>query len=220
MLTSYAVRVNKIPYLLWFTNGIRLDVNFKKMQIQNKHGAMKSKISQVSTLQIFFLKYLPILLLLAVGGVVPDSFKELALLGVGIFIAFSVLYMFTNHTKYFKLFILAGSASVWFYMIKGGDAGNFERILLYSIEALIVGYIIFEITSGRWERYYFLEDIESDISINSERKKRPMVKIGNREFLKVNTGYDYLKTFRVSGFFIFVGNEIKEEEEVEDENDS
>lgn len=218
MLTSYAVRVNKIPYLLWFTNGIRLDIDFKKMQIQNEHGAMKSKITQVNPLQIFFMKYLPILLLLIVGGVVPDSLKEWALLGTGISIAFLVLYVFIYHTQWFKLFILIGSAFVWTYMLNGGDASNFERILLYSIEALIIGYVIFEISSGRLEKYYFLEDIESEISVKNERKKKPIIKIWNKEFLQVNSGYDYLKTFRVSGFFIFVGNEIFEEAENENYN--
>lgn len=218
-MKTFAVRVNKAPYFLFSTRGTEIKIDFEKMKMESKNGT-KSSITKVSEFQIFMMKYVPILLLLIVGGVFPYGMKEIYLWLSGGVIAFTVLSVFINHIKWFKLFVLASSALVWAYMLlNGGDAYNFERILLYSVEWLMVGFIGWEINSGRWSNYYSLDDFESNITIKNSKTKTPFLKIGSKSFLNIDTGFNYMKSYRMSGYYIFIGNEIMQDEaKNEDDN--
>lgn len=210
-MKEYYTRVNKIPYLLWFSDGIILDADLQKKIVQN--GNAISNIKKVSKTEIFLMKYLPLLLLLLVGGNAPDSMLELAYFGVGALLTYLVMYMFLNHINWFKLLVFFISAFVWFLLLKvDGSAYVIDRVLLYSFESLMIGYVLWEILSKRWDKYYYLINVKSDVKISSERKKRPLIKIGNKEFLKFNTGVNYLKTMRMSGYYLCVIEEINNDE--------
>ncbi|MDD2653012.1 MAG: hypothetical protein PHX44_08185 [Sulfurimonas sp.] len=224
-MSKHIAKINKVPYLLWFNHSTIVEADWKREQIWNDFGT-KSKIQKVNKWLIFLLKYVPLFLLLLIGGVAPENTQDYGFFTLGGMIAFLSIWVFMKYPNWIKLYIIAiCGMGVWFLTkseIHGihGIAYYIDRVFMFGTEALFLGYIVYEILTGKWDKYYFLRHVWSDITLKTERKSKPLLKIGNREILNIKTGVDYVATARAGGFFAMIDKdeEILEGEENEEDN--
>lgn len=219
-MSKHIARINKVPYLLWFNVLTVVSVDWQRGWIHNDFGT-KSKIVKVNKYVVFAMKYLPLLLLLLVGGNAPQDALEVALFALGAIITYLSIWVFTEKPDWFKLYVVALSfGGLWLLTQSEIKEIGFwiDRTLLFATEALILGFVIHEIVTKKWDKYYYLKHVMSDITLKSERKAKPLLKILNKEMLNVKTGVDYIKTVRVAGFYAMIEDEIVEEESENEED--
>lgn len=221
-MSKHIAKINRVPYLLWFNNAVVVEADWRKEHIWNDFGT-KSKIAKVNKWLIFLMKYVPLLLLLMIGGVAPQDAQDYGFFALGGGIAFASIWVWVNYPNWSKLHIIAlCGLGLWFLTKSGINdiAYYIDRVFMFGTEALLLGYIAHEIITGKWDKYYFLKHVWSDITLKSERKSKPLLKIGNREILNIKTGVDYVATARAGGFFAMID---KDEELLEggvDEEDN
>lgn len=222
-MSKHIAKINRVPYLLWFNIPTIVEVDWERGLIHNDFG-MKSKIVKVNKWLVFLMKYLPLLLLLLVGGNAPQDALEVALFALGGIITYLSIWVYTEHPNLFKIYVVAFCFTGLWLLTQSEikEIGFYiERTLLFATEALMIGFVVYEITTGKWDKYYMLKHVSSDITLKSERKSKPLLKIGNKELLNVRTGVDYIKTVRVAGFYAMIDDEIiVEEKEDEDEDNN
>ncbi|MCK9454226.1 hypothetical protein [Sulfurimonas sp.] len=222
-MSKHIAKINRVPYLLWFNIPTIVEVDWQRGWIHNDFGT-KSKIVKVNKWLVFVMKYLPLLLLLLIGGNAPQDALEVALFALGGIITYLSIWVFTEKPDWFKLYVVALCfGGLWLLLQSEIKEIGFwiDRTLLFATEALILGFVIHEIVTGKWDKYYMLKHVSSDITLKSERKSKPLLKIGNKELLNIKTGVDYIKTVRVAGFYAMIDDEIiVEEKEDEDEDNN
>ncbi len=221
-MKKHIAKINRVPYLLWFNVPTVVEVDWQSGWIHNEFGT-KSKIVKVNKWLVFLMKYLPLLLLLLVGGNAPQDALEVALFALGAIITYFSIWIYTEHPNLFKIYVVAFCfTGLWLLTQSEIKEIGFwiDRTLLFATEALILGFVIHEIGTGKWDKYYMLKHVTSDITLKSERKSKPLLKIGNKELLNIKTGVDYIKTVSVAGFFAQIDDEIVTEEEQEDEDNN
>ena len=98
---KHICKINKMPFVLWFTHPIKLDIDFDKKLATNEDG-LKTNIKKVSTTFIFLIKYLPLLLIFFLGIKTPNDLEELSLFAIGSLVAFIMQYIFANHMHLIK----------------------------------------------------------------------------------------------------------------------
>lgn len=222
-MSKHIAKINKVPYLLWFNNASIVEVDWARGWIHNEFGT-RSKIVKVNKWLVLFMKYLPLLLLLMIGGVAPEDAQDYGFFALGGALAFLSIWVWINHTNWMKLYVVAFClAGLWFLTQSGiREIGYYiDRVLMFGTEALLLGYVFHEIVTGKWNNYYFLKYVTSDITLKSERKSKPLLKVGKREIFNVKTGFDYIGTARVAGFFAMIDKDeeiIEEEREDEEDN--
>lgn len=223
-MSKHISRINRVPYLLWLNIPTIMEVDWQKGLIHNEFGT-KSKIVPVSKWLVFAIKYLPLIFLLLIGGNAPQDALEVGLFALGAIITYLSIWIYTEHPNLFKLYIVAFCfTGIWLLTQSEIKEVGFwiDRTLLFATEALMIGFIIYEITTGKWNQYYYLKHVMSDITLKSERKSKPLLKIGKKELLHIKTGVDYLRTIRVAGFYAMIDKDeiVQEEEERENEEDN
>lgn len=219
-MSKHVAKINKVPYLLWFNVPTVVSVDWQRGWIHNEFGT-KSKIVKVNKYVVFAMKYLPLLLLLLIGGNAPQDALEVALFALGSIITYLSIWVFTEKPDWFKLYVVALCfGGLWLLTQSEIKEIGFwiDRTLLFATEALMIGFVVYEITTGKWNKYYYLKHVSSDITLKSERKSKPLLKIGNKELLNIKTGIDYLGTVRVAGFYAMIDDEIVEEESENEED--
>lgn len=221
-MSKHIAKINKVPYLLWFNIPTIVEVDWQKGCIHNEFGT-KSKIVKVNKYVVFAMKYLPLLLLLLIGGNAPEDALEVALFALGGIITYLSIWIYTEHPNLFKIYVVAFCfGGLWLLTQSEIKEIGFwiDRTLLFVTEALMIGFIVYEISTGKWDKYYYLKHVMSDITLKSERKSKPLLKIGNKELLNIKTGIDYLGTVRVAGFYAMIDDEIVVEEKEDEDEDS
>ncbi|MBW6489001.1 hypothetical protein [Sulfurimonas sp.] len=219
-MSKHIAKINRVPYLLWFNVLTVVSVDWQRGWIWNDFGT-KSKIQKVNKWLVFLMKYLPLLLLLLIGGNAPQDALEVALFALGAIIAYSSIWVFTEKPDWFKLYVVALCfGGLWLLTQSEIKEIGFwiDRTLLFATEALILGFVVHEIVTGKWDKYYMLKHVSSDITLKSECKSKPLLKIAGKELLNVRTGVDYIKTVRVAGFYAMIEDEIVEEERENEED--
>lgn len=221
-MSKHIAKINKVPYLLWFNVPTVVSVDWQRGWIWNDFGT-KSKIQKVNKWLIFFMKYVPLLLLLWVGGVAPENAQDVGFFALGASITYLSIYIYTEHPNLFKIYVVAFCFTGLWLLTQSEikEIGFYiDRTLLFATEALMIGFIVYEIGTGKWDKYYMLKHVTSDITLKSERKSKPLLKIAGKELLNVKTGVDYIKTVRVAGFYAMIDDEIVVEEKEEEDEDN
>ena len=221
-MSKHIAKINRVPYLLWFNIPTVVEVDWQRGWIHNEFGT-KSKIVKVNKWLVFLMKYLPLLLLLLVGGNAPQTALEVGFFALGAIITYLSIWVFTEKPDWFKLYVVALCfGGLWLLTQSEIREIGFwiDRTLLFATEALMIGFIVYEIGTGKWDKYYMLKHVTSDITLKSERKSKPLLKIAGKELLNVKTGVDYIKTVRVAGFYAMIDDEIVVEEKEEEDEDN
>jgi len=182
-------RINKHPYILWLTSkqDVELDIDNMTVSIDDTGN---TSIKQISLIQVFIMKFLPILFLLYVGGAIPHTKQEFILLAIAIVLSIISLIVCFK-TKLFRLYIIAVIVTLYYLLFSYPTIAVFyDMIFLYVAEMTLVSLIIREFIIDLNSTYYVLEDIKLSSNVRiSERKKRPLIKIFRWSFLSVNTGF-------------------------------
>ncbi|MCF6339958.1 MAG: hypothetical protein L3J10_04290 [Sulfurimonas sp.] len=207
---KYISKLNKLPYILWFTNPITLDFDFEKKIATNEDG-LKTNIKEVSPKLIFLIKYLPLLLIFFLGLKIPNDLEELSLFAIGTLVAFIMQYIFVNFMKTMKKVII-GLTLVMYASLYFGYAYEMEQIILYMLEVLIVFFFYREFMQEKYKGYYHLQNYERKATVTmAKKKKRPILRLwGERGFFKVNTGFNASKELSIGGFFVRIDKEVQD----------
>ncbi|MGE3614119.1 MAG: hypothetical protein AB7G20_11660, partial [Sulfurimonas sp.] len=167
-MSKHIAKINKVPYLLWFNiPATVVSVDWQRGWIHNEFGT-KSKIVKVSKWFISLIKYVPLLLLLLIGGNAPQDALEVALFALGGIITYLSIWVFTEKPDWFKLYVVALCfGGLWLLTQSEIKEIGFwiDRTLLFATEALILGFVIHEIGTGKWDKYYYLKHVMSDITL-------------------------------------------------------
>jgi len=190
-------KINSIPYFLFLYNHIEIE-NIEKLEKANKY-------------LIIAIKYLPLLVTLLAFGSIPNTIGELYLFGIGSTLAIIFGFIFHKFLNWLKESILVFSIIafllVYFQLV---DPIHFDSALFYSMQSLIILYLIFDaFVLKSYQNYYVAES--QTLKIKSERKKKPILSFGKREFL-VKQGFDFDFNVKLNGFYIYFNmNEVQNE---------
>lgn len=208
MSMKHNCRINKTPFVLWFTQNHVLDIDFDNNTSADEYG-LKSSIKKVNTMLIFIIKYFPILMLFAIGSKLPDSREEALLFGAASFIVFILRYLFINNTSLLKKVFLA-LMIVMYIALFMGYVYEVELITLFSIEVIMTLLIYREIALGKYKNYYYLENYKRTAKITlAKKKKRPLIRLWkDKGFFKKEMGFDVARDFSIGGYFFRLDSKI------------
>lgn len=189
-------KINSIPYFLYLNNVTEIK-NVEELKPANMY-------------LIAMIKYLPLLIILLAFGSVPNTISELYLFCVGLMLAFIFGFIFVKHFIWIKESILAFSI-IAFLLVYSQilDPLYFDSALFYCMQSLIVLYLVQDAFFIRSYKNYYVAESQS-LKVKSERKKRPLLSFGKREFLHVKQGFNFDFDVKLNGFYIYF-NEVQNE---------
>lgn len=206
----YRCKLNKMPFILWFTNDISMNVDFEKNTILSEDG-LESNIKKVNPKFIFAIKYLPLLALFLLGLKLPNDNLEYMLFIGGFAIAYTLQYLFVKSIKLLKL-VLVAMVIAMYATLFAGYAFEIEMSLLFTLEFIIMFFFYREFKLERYNNYYYLENFERKATLTlAKKRERPLIRIwGNKGFFKKELGFDASREFAINGYYIRVCEELKD----------
>lgn len=206
------VRFNKYPFFLWITYKKLVTLYDKNTKVRSDEN--QSNLIKVSKLKVFFLKYLPIALLLIFGSSFPSTVEELKLMVIALVIVAIGVIFYLSNIKYFKnylILIVVGSVAFGYYDIFYNNmefVPYVDLIWLYAFESILLFLFLVDIKNSFNYDFYKLKDIknENKITVKTQRKKRPFL---NFYFWKpkafyFKSGFDssFSFNFSMGGYYV------------------
>ncbi len=206
-------RINKYPYLLWLTSHREFEIDLDSLMIRN--GSRAYSIKKVSLFNILLLKYLPFLVLLAIGISIPSSKEELLLCGIALVVCVLSLFIFIKLQNQFKKYLIVLSFCMYYIIWEHTDLIYFvENILMYISEIILIALIISDIVKKNYQNYYYLADMNHETTIHLAKKQKEARKLLRIPFTEKGI-FNVKKGFNINFNFSFGGHYIRIQYEIE-----
>lgn len=197
--------VNKYPYFLWLNHRIEdLEIDYENKIISGKNGT--SSFSNANKIEVFLLKYIPILVVLYFILRMPTLDDML-----GIFISFFItlvtfLLYKTKKILFLKIFIFALLFGTFFFALLFGQEkieNTFFTIMHYIGIYIIFLYLYFDYKEKDFRRYYKLDAkkrIEKTV-IGKGQRKMMRIPFTKKHILRYQVRDSFNLKFSLGGFY-------------------